>query len=58
VFLLPEVFLFYTRTFFKNYSKKSVFDVVENNFGHVIHIFEGAANIIDHAENKLIRDKK
>lgn len=58
MFLLPEVFLFYTRTFFKNYSRKSVFGMVENNFGHVIHIFEDAVNIFDHAENKLVRDKK
>lgn len=58
MFLLPEVFLFYTRTYFKNYSRKSVFDVVIYIFGHVIHIFEGAVNIFDHAENKLVRDKK
>lgn len=58
MFLLPEVFLFYTRTFFKNYSRKSVFGVVENIFGHVIHIFEDAVNIFDHAKNKLVRDKK
>lgn len=33
-------------------------DVVENNFDHIIHIFEGAVNIINHAENKLVQDKK
>lgn len=32
--------------------------MVENIFGHVINIIEGVVNIIDHAENKLVRDKK
>lgn len=58
MFLLPEVFLFYTRTFFKNYSRKSVFGVVDNIRGALENMNDVAEIIFDHAENKLIRDKK